>query len=86
MAWDPNVPGKCLKRVDVQPGTYGNQAYVDKVLDAVKHFESDRAEGEGHTPVPMPKLGMISPELATRGMPVLALLLGLGAFLIFRTR
>lgn len=39
--------GDCTRRVNVPPGTYANQSYVDKVKEFVKYFGHDHASTEG---------------------------------------
>lgn len=74
LARDPN--GNVTKRVQVLPGQFSNQAYVDAVLADYAYFDSKRQASTGLTQfvAPVTETGAINPKLVAI---LVGLLLGL---------
>lgn len=75
--------GNCVRSVDVQPGFFANQVYVERVKSNMRYFEAQ--DRPPVPPVPTTPLGGGSP---LQGLTVAALVSGalLGLFLWWRSR
>lgn len=81
LQWTDKAKGICKtgKRVTVQPGQFGNQAYVDKVIAAKDYFERT-APKYNYQASAIPSATKIDAALSTNvGIGFLLLLLGAGA-------